>query len=113
MILSSLVAVGRNRTDRQMKETWLGCETVAELREAYGVRGACSRFRMVWTFESGSKLHALHTLRAVRQPSRSPATFLSSADPSDCGQRQLKKTESWQDRIIFSGRFNMILSCHD
>src|SRR5260370_2057802 len=35
-------------------------------REAYGVRGACSRFRWFATFDSWSKLHALHTLRAVR-----------------------------------------------
>ena len=43
-----------------------------ERREEYGVRAACCRFRGMPTdrdagrFESGSKLHALHTLRDVR-----------------------------------------------
>src|SRR5438874_2512517 len=35
-------------------------------REASGVRGACSRRRTSWLIQSGSKLHALQTLRAVR-----------------------------------------------
>src|SRR5882672_5461736 len=34
-------------------------------REAYGVRGACSRCRPPCACDSGSKLHALHTLRAI------------------------------------------------
>src|SRR5258708_27983310 len=32
-----------------------------EPRKAFGVRGACSRCRMPWAIESGSKLHALET----------------------------------------------------
>src|SRR5260221_655901 len=35
-------------------------------REAPGVREACFRCRMAKVFESGSKLHALQTLREVR-----------------------------------------------
>src|SRR5258708_27242949 len=34
-------------------------------RDAFGVRGACSRFRSPRAFDSGSKLRALQTLRAV------------------------------------------------
>src|SRR6266853_3002009 len=41
--------------------SWRGCR-----REAFGVRGACSRFQCPATFDSGSKLRALLTLRAVR-----------------------------------------------
>jgi hypothetical protein len=36
--------------------------------EAYGVRGACFRCRKSWIVESGSKLHALHTLRGYPCP---------------------------------------------
>src|SRR5260221_729049 len=35
-------------------------------REAFGMRRACSRCRTPRVIESGSKLHALHALRAVR-----------------------------------------------
>src|SRR5260370_17887450 len=35
-------------------------------RRAFGVRGVCSRCRTSRVIESGSKLHALQTLRAVR-----------------------------------------------
>ena len=36
------------------------------LREAFGVRGACSRFRPPGVVQSASKLDALQTLRAIR-----------------------------------------------
>jgi hypothetical protein len=39
-----------------------------EFREAYGVRPARWRFRAVLAFDSGSKLLALHTLRAAWSP---------------------------------------------
>src|SRR5260370_14476355 len=38
-------------------------KAATELREAFGVRGACSRCRNSRVLESGSKLHALQTLR--------------------------------------------------
>src|SRR5258708_24958306 len=40
-----------------------GGKAAIERREAFGVRGACSRYRESRLGESGSKLHALQTLR--------------------------------------------------
>ena len=36
-----------------------------ELREAFGVRGACSRFQTPSAYDSASKLDALQTLRVL------------------------------------------------
>src|SRR5260370_12075953 len=49
-------------------ESLRGCDWFWRVisRGAYGVRGACSRCRTSWVVESGSKLHALHTLRVAR-----------------------------------------------
>ena len=49
-----------------------------EPREAFGVRGACSRFRRLATFDSGSKLHALQTLRDYANLKQITLTLLRS-----------------------------------
>src|SRR6266852_781056 len=48
------------QTSARFKRKWAA---LAEPREAYGVRGACSRFGRPTAFDSGSKLRALQTLR--------------------------------------------------
>ncbi len=48
--------------ERRWERTRPG-KTATEPREAFGVRGACSRFSWPASSDSGSKLHALQTLR--------------------------------------------------
>src|SRR5437870_1670133 len=50
-------------------------------REAYGVRGACSRFGSPEASNSGSKLRALHTLREVRL--RAPLLSVNNCMPNE------------------------------